>query len=133
MVEVPEQTFSNDEYLDESRLLNTGTSSEDSGILSKKRMPSKIASHEGASSLRKEPLKSWSMQSIPGSTSSRGKWNKPITILLYYSSSSEGSGIVFKVAHLVQGQNIPSFSINHVTIDKKTKYCHKCHINVMTS
>ncbi|CAH3175259.1 unnamed protein product, partial [Porites lobata] len=53
-----------------SRLLNTGTSSEDSGIRYKKHMPSKIASHEGASSLRKEPLKSWSMQSIPGCTSS---------------------------------------------------------------
>ncbi|KAM7440860.1 hypothetical protein ABFA07_010029 [Porites harrisoni] len=49
---------------------NPGTSSEDSGILFKKHMPSKKASHEGASSLRKEPIKSWSMQSIPGSTSS---------------------------------------------------------------
>ena len=61
------------------------------------------------------------MQSIPGSTSSTGKWNKPITILLYYSSSNEGSGIVFKVAHMVWRQNIPSFSINHVASDKISK------------
>ena len=87
MVEVPEQTFSNDKYLDESRLLNTGTSSEDSGTPFKKHMPSKIASHEGACSLRKEPLKSWSMQSIPGSTSSTGKWNKLITTIFFYISA----------------------------------------------
>ena len=64
-------------------------------------MPSKIAKHEGASSLRKEPLKSWSMQSIAGSTSSTGKWNKLI-ILIGWCSSNEGSGIVVseKIAHL---------------------------------
>ena len=61
------------------------------------------------------------MQSLPGSTSSTGKWNKSITILLYYSSSNEGSGIVFKVAHMVWRQNIPSFSINHVASDKISK------------
>ena len=55
MVDAPE-TFSNDEYLDESRLLKSGTSSEESGIFFKKHMPSKITSHESASSLRKEPL-----------------------------------------------------------------------------
>ena len=37
-------------------VLNIGTSSEDSGIVFKKHMPFKIASHEGASSLGKEPL-----------------------------------------------------------------------------
>ena len=57
-------------------------------------MPSKIASHEGTSSLGKEPLNSWSMQSIAGSTSSTGKWNKLI-ILIGWCSSNEGSGIVF--------------------------------------
>ena len=56
-------------------------------------MPSKIASHEGASSLGKKPLKSWSMQSIAGSTSSIGKWSKLI-ILIGWCSSNEGSGIV---------------------------------------
>ena len=84
----------NDEYLDKSRVLNAGTSSEDSGIFFKKHMPSNIASHEGASSLGKEPLNSWSMQSIAGSTSSIGKWNKLI-ILIVWCSSNEGSGIVF--------------------------------------
>ena len=86
--------FLNDEYLDKSRLLNAGTSSEDSGIFFKKQMPSNIASHEGASSLGKEPLNSWSMQNIAGSTSSIGKWNKLI-ILIGWCSSNEGSGIVF--------------------------------------
>ena len=86
--------FSNDEYLDKSRLLTAGTSSEDSGIFFKKHMPSKIASHEGASSLGKERLNSWSMQNIAGSTSSIGKWNKLI-ILIGWCSSNEGSGIVF--------------------------------------
>ena len=57
-------------------------------------MPSNIASHEGASSLGKEPLNSWSMQNIAGSTSSIGKWNKLI-ILIGWCSSNEGSGIVF--------------------------------------
>ena len=57
-------------------------------------MPSNIASHEGASSLGKEPLNSWSMQSIAGSTSSIGKWNKLI-ILIVWCSSNEVSGIVF--------------------------------------
>ena len=57
-------------------------------------MPSKIASHKGASSLEKEPLNSWSMQNIAGSTSSIGKWNKLI-ILIGWCSSNEGSGIVF--------------------------------------
>ena len=79
-----------------------------------KQMPSNIASSEGASSLGQEPLKNWSMQSILGSTFSTGKWNKLITILLYCCSSNEGSGIVFKVAHLVWEQSILSFSINHV-------------------
>ena len=32
--EAPEETFHNDKYLDESRLLNSGTSSEESGTLS---------------------------------------------------------------------------------------------------
>ena len=63
----------------------------------KKQMPSKITSQEGASSLGKEPLKNWSMQSILGSAFSTGKWNKLITVLLYCCSSTEGSGIVFKV------------------------------------
>ena len=57
-------------------------------------MPSKIASHKGASSLEKESLNSWSMQNIAGSTSSIGKWNKLI-ILSGWGSSNEGSGIVF--------------------------------------
>ena len=57
-------------------------------------MPSNIASHEGASSLGKESLNSWSMQNIAGSTSSIGKWNKLI-ILLGWGSGNEGSGIVF--------------------------------------
>ena len=57
-------------------------------------MPSKIASHEGASSLGKEPLNSWSMQNIAGSTSSIGKYNKPI-ILIGWCSSNEDLGIVF--------------------------------------
>ena len=56
-------------------------------------MPSKIASREGAS-LGKEPLKSWSMQNIAGSTSSIGKWNKLIILIGWYSSN-EVSGIVF--------------------------------------
>ena len=94
MVNLLEQTFCNNEYLDKSRLLNAGTSSEDSGIFFKKHMPSKIASHKGASSLGKEPLNSWSMQNIAGSTSSIGKWNKLI-ILIGWCSSNEGSGIVF--------------------------------------
>ena len=51
-------------------------------------MPSKIAKHEDASSLGKEPL------NIAGSTSSIGKWNKLI-ILIGWCSSNEGSGIVF--------------------------------------
>ena len=84
----------NNEYLDKSRLLNAGTSSEDSGTFFKKYIPSKIASHEGASSLGKEPLNSWSLQDIAGSTSSIGKWNKLI-ILMGWCSSNEGSGIVF--------------------------------------
>ena len=94
MVTFLEETFCNNEYLDKSRLSNAGTSSEDSGISFKKHMPSKIASHEGTSSLGKEPLNSWSMQSIAGSTSSTGKWNKLI-ILIGWCSSNEGSGIVF--------------------------------------
>ena len=57
-------------------------------------MPSKIASHEDASSLGKEPLNSWSMQNIAGSTSNIGKWNKLI-ILIVWCSSNDGSGIVF--------------------------------------
>ena len=57
-------------------------------------MPSKIAKHEGASSLGKEPLNSWSMQNIAGSTSSKGKWDKLI-ILIVWCSSNEVSGIVF--------------------------------------
>ena len=57
-------------------------------------MPSNMASHEGASSLGKEPLNSWSMQSIAGATSSIGKWNKQI-ILIGWCSSNEGSGVVF--------------------------------------
>ena len=57
-------------------------------------MSSNIASHEGASSLGKESLNSWSMQNIAGSTSSIGKWNKLI-ILIGWCSSNEGSGIVF--------------------------------------
>ena len=57
-------------------------------------MPSKMASHEGASSRGKEPLNSWSLQNIAGSTSSIGKWNKLI-ILIVWCSSNEGSGIVF--------------------------------------
>ena len=57
-------------------------------------MPSKIASHEGASSLGKEPRNSWSVQNIAGSTSSIGKLNKLI-ILIVWCSSNEGSGIVF--------------------------------------
>ena len=57
-------------------------------------MPSKIASHEGASSLGKEPLNSWSLQNISGSTSSTGKLNKLI-ILIGWSSGNVGSGIVF--------------------------------------
>ena len=76
-------------------------------------MPSKIASHEGASSLGKEPLNSWSMQSIAGSTSSIGKWNKLI-ILIGWCSSNEGPGIVFflKMAHLdIKGQKLQSFSM----------------------
>ena len=44
-------------------------------------MPSKIASHEGASSVGKEPLNSWSMQNIAGSTSSIGKLNKLIILI----------------------------------------------------
>ena len=56
MVEVPEYTFFYDEYLDESRLLNAGTSSEDSGVFFKKLMPYKIASRESTYSLGKEPL-----------------------------------------------------------------------------
>ena len=56
-------------------------------------MPSKIASREGAS-LGKEPLNSWSMQNIAGSTSSIGKWNKRIILIGWYSSN-EVSGIVF--------------------------------------
>ena len=57
-------------------------------------MPSNKASHEGASSLGKEPLNSWSMQNIAGSTTSIGKWNKLIILIVWYSSN-EGSGIVF--------------------------------------
>ena len=57
-------------------------------------MPSNTASHEGASSLGKESLNSWSMQNIAGSTSSIGKCNKLI-ILIGWCSSNEGSGIVF--------------------------------------
>ena len=57
-------------------------------------MPSKMASHEGASSRGKEPLNSWSLQNIAGSTSSIGKWNKLI-ILIVWCSSNEGSGILF--------------------------------------
>ena len=76
MVNLLEQTFCNNEYLDKSRLLNTGTSTEDSGIFLKQHMPSKMASHEGASSRGKEPLNSWSLQKIAGSTSSIGKLNK---------------------------------------------------------
>ena len=94
MVNLLEETFCNNEYLDKSRLLNAGTSSEDSRISFKKHMPSNIASHEGVSSLGKEPLNSWSMQSIAGSTSSIGKWNKLIT-LIGWCKSNEGSGIVF--------------------------------------
>ena len=56
-------------------------------------MPSKIASREGAS-LGKEPLNSWSVQNIAGSTSSIGKWNKRIILIGWYSSN-EVSGIVF--------------------------------------
>ena len=59
-------------------------------------MPSNIASHEGASSLGKEPLNSWSMQNIAGSTSSIGKWNKLIILIGWYSSN-EVSGIVFSL------------------------------------
>ena len=76
MVNLLEQTFCNNEYLDKSRLLNAGTSTEDSGIFLKQHMPSKMASHEGASSRGKEPLNSWSLQKIAGSTSSIGKLNK---------------------------------------------------------
>ena len=94
MVNLLEWTFCNDEYLDKSRLLNAGTSSEDSGIFFKKQMPSNIAGHEGASYLGKEPLNSWSLQNIAGSTSSTGKWNKLI-IFIGWRSSNEGSGIVF--------------------------------------
>ena len=94
MVNLLEWTFCNDEYLDKSRLLNAGTSSEDSGIFFKKQMPSNIAGHGGASYLGKEPLNSWSLQNIAGSTSSSGKWNKLI-ILIGRGSSNEGSGIVF--------------------------------------
>ena len=57
-------------------------------------MPSNIAEDEEASFLGKEPLNSWIIQSIPGSTSSTGKWNK-LTILIVWCSSNEGSGIVF--------------------------------------
>ena len=57
-------------------------------------MPSKIARHEGASSLGKEPLNCWSLQNIAGSTSGIGKWSKLI-ILIGWCSSNEGSGIVF--------------------------------------
>ena len=52
-------------------------------------MSSKIAGHEGASSLGKEPLKSWSVQNIAGSTSSIGKWNKLIILIGWYSSNRE--------------------------------------------
>ena len=44
-------------------------------------MPSKIASHERTSSVGKEPLNSWSMQNIAGSTSSIGKLNKLIILI----------------------------------------------------
>ena len=77
-----------------SRLLNAGTSTEDSGIFLKQHMPSKIASHEGASSRGKEPLNSWNLQNNAGSTSSIGKWNKLI-ILIGWCSSNVSSGIVF--------------------------------------
>ena len=56
-------------------------------------MPSKIASHEGASSLGKEPLNSWSMQSIAGSTSSIGKWNK----LIIFDRLVQFDAVVMKV------------------------------------
>ena len=79
MVNLLEQTFSNDEYLDKSRPSNAGTSSEDSGIFFKKPIPSKIASHEGASSFGKEP----------GSSSSIGKWNKLIILIGWYSSNKQ--------------------------------------------
>ena len=59
-------------------------------------MPSNIAGHEGASYLGKEPLNSWSLQNIAGSTSSTGKWNKLI-ILIGWCSSNVRSGIVFSV------------------------------------
>ena len=52
-------------------------------------MPSKIASHEGASSLAKESLNNWSLQNIAGSTSSIGKWNKLIILICWYSSNRE--------------------------------------------
>ena len=52
-------------------------------------MPSKIASHEGASSLAKESLNNWSLQNIAGSTSSIGKWNKLIVLICWYSSNRE--------------------------------------------
>ena len=94
MVNLLGKTFCNNEYPDKSRLLTAGTSSEDSGIFFKKQMPSNIVSHEGASFLRKEPLNSWSMQSIAGSTSSIGKWNKLIILICWYGSN-EGSGILF--------------------------------------
>ena len=52
-------------------------------------MSSRIAGNEGASSLGKEPLNSWSVQNIAGSTSSIGKWNKLIILIGWYSSNRE--------------------------------------------
>ncbi|CAH3029004.1 unnamed protein product, partial [Porites evermanni] len=51
-------------------LKGRSTSSEDSRIFFKNYMPSNIAEDEEASFLGKEPLNSWIIQSIPGSTSS---------------------------------------------------------------
>ena len=76
-------------------------------------MPSKIAGHEGASSLGKEPLNSWSVQGTAGSTSSIGKWNKLIILIVWYSSN-EGSGIVFFLKDGppgYKGQKFQSFGV----------------------
>ena len=78
-------------------------------------MPSKIASHEGASSLGKEPLNSWSMQNIAGSTSSIGKWNKLIILIGWYSSN-EVSGSVFLKrwpTWILRGKNFKVLACNN--------------------
>ena len=72
-------------------------------------MPSKIAKHEDASSLGKEPL------NIAGSTSSIGKWNKLIILIGWYSSN-EVSGSVFLKrwpTWILRGKNFKVLACNN--------------------